>query len=47
MPVSEDVPKIFRDIAAGFASLTAEIDSLKVRVALLELEACGEEKSDV
>lgn len=35
MPESNDIPRIFADIAAGF-------ESLKIRVALLELEAWGE-----
>lgn len=42
MPESNDIPRIFADIAAGFESLTAEVESLKIRVALLELEAWGE-----
>ncbi len=33
----KDVPKVFKDIGAAFEAQAAEIKSLKVRVALLEL----------
>jgi hypothetical protein len=40
----EGVPKIFVDIAAALESQQNEIESLKVRVALLELEAWEDEE---